>query len=153
MIINDVYKPELVGDSKFDLACAFHIMDHLTDPEEALLSLGEGLKPGGHVLIVCHDVESWTAKLLGSHSPIFDVEHVYLFSQSTMALLMRSTGFEVIEVGSLSNRYPLGYWMRMLPLVSTVVDLLPKFITNADIDIKAGNLYALGKKSRPNHVD
>jgi len=146
-IVNDIFKPELLNGKTFDLACLFHVADHLPDPQETLLSLRDTLNPGGHVLIVCHDVESWTAKLLRDHSPIFDVEHIYLFSQKTIGMLLQSAGFDPIEIGGLSNKYPLGYWMRMLPVVNKTVAFIPEFIKKAPIDIKAGNLYALGKKA------
>ncbi len=145
-IINDIYKPDLLGDKKFDLICSFHVLDHVRDPKRTLSSMAEGLNPGGHVLFVCHDVESWSAKLLGDYSPIFDVEHIYLFSKKTIALLLESVGLDVVELGFFANTYPLRYWMRMLPIANKIVRLMPKFLRNIPISLKAGNLYVYGQK-------
>ena len=137
----------MVRGQEFDLICAFHVVDHLTQPSETLHSLCECLAPGGLVLIVCHDVEAWSAKLLGSLSPIFDVEHVYLFSQETIARLLTICGLEVVEVGSLKNRYPLSYWLRMAPFGKWLDQLTPNSVGRLSIALKAGNLYVLGQKS------
>lgn len=146
-IIQDVYRPELLGEKKYDIAASFHVWDHLSDPRKSLLSLIENLRPGGHVLMVCHDVESWSAKILGSYSPIFDIEHVYLFSQQTIRKLYESAGLDVVEVGSLMNCYPLGYWLRMLPAMGGVAKALPLIVRNVRVSLRAGNLYIYGKKN------
>ena len=125
LIINDIYKPALLGDRKFDAICSFHVIDHLRDPKSTVESFAEVLNPGGYVLIVCHDVESWSAKLLDGHSPIFDVEHIYLFSRKTLVLLLERAGFTCLEVDSLANTYPLGYWLRMLPVVNKISATIP----------------------------
>lgn len=145
-IINDIYKPELLVDKTFDLACSFHVFDHLRNPRNTLASISEKLNPGGYVLLVCHDVESWSAKLFGNNSPVFDVEHIYFFSINTMKMLLKSAGFDVLEIGSLSNTYSLEYWMRMMPITNLAVRFLPQFVANIPITLKAGNLYIFGKK-------
>ena len=145
-IFNDVFRPELLNGKKCDLACFFQVIDHLKDPEKTLCSVAQTLHPKGCLLLVCHDVESWTAKLLGNHSPIFDVEHIYLFSKKTIRMLLERTGFEVVEVGSLANVYPLSYWMRMLPLANRILDYVPGFLGDIPLGLKAGNLYAFGRK-------
>jgi len=145
MIVNDVFRPETLGDKKFDLACSFHTIDHLMDPKSFLTNIKNALNPGGHALIVCHDVESWSAKLLGENSPIFDVEHIYLFSLNTISMLFRRTGFRVVEAGTLSNTYPVGYWMRMMPVANKAANLLPDIIKKIPLGVKAGNLYILGE--------
>ncbi len=145
-IINDVFDAKLIGEKKFDLACNFHVIDHLTDPKKFLQAAEERLNPDGRVLLVCHDVESWGAKLLGDHSPIFDIEHIYLFSKKTLTLLLERAGFTMLEVGSLANTYPLGYWLRMMPVMKMMNRVLPGKIRKIPIRLKAGNLYAYARK-------
>ena len=145
-IINDIFSRDRLGEKQFDLACSFQVIDHLRDPKQAVISMSAALKPGGHLLIVCHDVESWTAKILGDHSPIFDVEHIYLFSRKTMSRLFQSAGLEIVEAGALANTYPLGYWMRMLPLANKLIPFTPGFIRNLPLRLNVGNLFVLGRK-------
>ncbi|MBF0457116.1 MAG: class I SAM-dependent methyltransferase [Nitrospirae bacterium] len=145
-IINDVFRVETFQGKKFDMICSFHVLDHVPDPKQTLADVMELLSPGGCVLLACHDVESWSVKLMKDHTPIFDIEHIYLFSKNTLSRLMSEAGFEVVEVSSYTNTYPLGYWLRMMPVVSGLVQFLPKSLKNIPLPVKAGNIYAVGKK-------
>lgn len=147
-IINDVYKPELLHEQTFDLAGLFHVIDHLQNPKEILQSVACALNPGGYVMLVCHDVESWSAKLLDGYSPIFDVEHIYLFSRNTLQKLLEVAGFTCLEVGSLANTYPLGYWIRMLPLLNRLTSVFPRFLRNRPVTFHPGNLYIFAQKGQ-----
>jgi SAM-dependent methyltransferase len=147
-IVNDVYSPEQLGGATFDVVCGFHVFDHLRDPLTTLQSVVRSLNPRGHVLLVCHDVEHWTARLLGEHSPIFDVEHIYLFSRTTMRRLLERAGFEAIEVGPVTNAYPLAYWLRMLPATRALGRWLPAALRCRMLRLRGGNLYGWGRKAR-----
>lgn len=140
-IIPDIFSPTSLEGRRFDLAASFHVFDHLFNPLEVLGQIREHLNPGGRVLLVCHDVAAWSAKLLGDRSPIFDVEHIYLFSRSTLARLVEREGFEVLELGSLTNRYPLRYWLRMAPGGAILAKMLPRVCLDALVSLRAGNLY------------
>jgi len=70
------------------------------------------------VFLLClnHDVRALSARALGEHSPIFDVEHTYLWSEETLGLLMRKHGLAPVAGGSVVNHYSLGYVSQLLPL-------------------------------------
>ena len=145
-IVNDIFSPEKLDGRRFDLACMFQTVDHLRNPVGVVGAMAQSLRPGGAVLLVCHDVAAWSVKLLGENTPVFDVEHVYLFSQKTLSMLLESAGLTVLEAGSLTNTYPLGYWMRMLPIVNKLAKVTPGFIKRIPVGLRAGNLYAIGQK-------
>ena len=147
-IIPEIFSPERLAGRRFDLAASFHVFDHLFDPRQVLAQMAQHLNPGGRVLLVCHDVEAWSAKLLGDRSPIFDVEHIYLFSRATLAHLVEAEGFRVLELDSLRNRYPLGYWLRMAPGGATLSKGLPRACLRIPLSIKAGNLYVWAQLTR-----
>jgi 2-polyprenyl-3-methyl-5-hydroxy-6-metoxy-1,4-benzoquinol methylase len=85
--IVDMLKPELIEDRLADIVVIFHVLDHLTDPLEVLSLIYRMLKPGGSICIAVHNINSVSAKVLGNKSPIFDVEHTYLYSKSTIKKL------------------------------------------------------------------
>jgi 2-polyprenyl-3-methyl-5-hydroxy-6-metoxy-1,4-benzoquinol methylase len=145
-IINDIFTTDVLKGKSFDMACTFQVIDHLKNPGKTIADMMEILNPGGLILIVCHDVESWSAKALKENSPIFDVEHIYLFSKKTIGKLFEQQGMEVLETGSLANTYPLSYWMRMLPVANKLVKILPGFIKSMPVGLNAGNLYIIGRK-------
>lgn len=99
-----------------DLICFFQVLDHISDPMKFLTSVHKALRPGGIVVCVTHDAEAWTARLLGSKSPIFDIEHTYLYNRSNLSALFQKAGFECLEIFPVSNRYSLGYWVNLSPL-------------------------------------
>jgi SAM-dependent methyltransferase len=146
LIISDVFNPKLLHGKKFDIITGFHVIDHVADPLALMISAVDQLNGGGRVMLVCHDVDALSARLLGDRSPIFDIEHSYLFSQRTIRLLFERAGLKMIRVGSLSNTYPLGYWMRLMPNVNRLLPLIPEFVRKIPVRIKAGNLYAWGRK-------
>jgi len=145
-IVNSVFEPGRIQGRTFEVVCSFHTIDHLPRPDLVLEAMVESLAPGGHVLIVCHDVESWTAKILRDHSPIFDVEHIYLFSAKTLIQLAKHAKLEIIGCGQLINTYPLGYWLRMAPGLNKLTGLLPKFLRTLPVTLSAGNLYLIAQK-------
>lgn len=147
-LINKPFGPGLFRKTrqKFDLICNFHILDHLYNPAQFVKDCFELLHDTGYVLTVCHDVNSWTAKLLGARSPIFDLQHVYMFDEDTVLKLFGGHGFAPVEVGQLINTYPLGYWIKLFPNSKFIADKLPKAVSGIKIKIKPGNLYALVRK-------
>jgi hypothetical protein len=61
---------------------------------------------GGLFVIVAHDGRAFSARVMGTKSPIFVIEHLQFFDRSTGATLLRTTGFESIAISSLRNRQP-----------------------------------------------
>lgn len=145
-MVEDIFRSELVGQRHFDLAASFHVLDHLPNPLDVLRQVTEVLNPGGRLLLVCHDVDAFSAKLLRDFSPIFDVEHIYLFSENTLSRLLVTLGLEVERIGPLANTYPLGYWLRMAPFFKHLLPWLPESLLRKSLTVKAGNLFALARK-------
>ncbi len=132
---------------------SFQTLEHVPDPKEVVTGSFSLLKDGGAAVLVCHDRRTFYASLLGLKSPIFDIEHLQLFSPASARSLLKSSGFTDIEVRPIWNRYPLHYWLRLLPLPSSLKSVfisLSKsfFIGFLPIALPAGNLAATGFKRR-----
>lgn len=148
LLICDLFRPGLFPEGSFDIVTTFHVIDHLHDPLEMLRECRRVLRPGGKILIVCHDVEAPSAKVLGKLSPIFDIEHIFLFSEDTIGKLAEKAGFKKVASGGLANTYPLEYWLSMLPGVRRLRKLFPASLLSRPATINAGNLYMLAEKER-----
>ena len=100
----------------------------------------------GIVILVCHNVDALANKMLGEHSPVFDVEHIFLFNPATLRSLAETCGFIVRGQGKLTNTYPLSYWLRYAPTVHRFVERFPLSIQNISLTLHAGNIYLCAQK-------
>ena len=57
-------------------------------------------------MIVCHDWRSRVNRALGRRSPIYDIEHVQLFSATSARELLERSGLADVRVRGIRNRYP-----------------------------------------------
>ncbi|GAI48151.1 unnamed protein product, partial [marine sediment metagenome] len=124
LIINDIFKKNQFKKNFFDLIVLFQVIDHLPYPNELLKECFKILKPGGCVLSINHNVSSLSARLLGESSPIFDIEHTYLYDKNTLSKLFKNNSYQIIGVFDVANFYPLSYWLRMFPLSKKLKELV-----------------------------
>ena len=137
--------------SSFSLVTCFQTIEHVDQPLELCRGVHRLLKPGGATLLVMHNRHAISARVLGLRSPIFDIEHLQLFSRRSGQLLLERAGFQDIASRTILNRYPLGYWLKLLPLPARIKSaaLAVAARTRAarlPIILPAGNLSLLGFK-------
>jgi SAM-dependent methyltransferase len=147
----EVMRPGLFGEESFDAICLFQVLDHLPDPAEVLSECLRLLRPGGLVLCLNHDVEAFSARLLGERSPIVDVEHTYLFSQRTISRLLEALGFRMLACGPARNTYSLRYLSHLLPLPRRAKTPLlgvlgATRVGNVRLSVRLRNLYAIAQR-------
>jgi SAM-dependent methyltransferase len=134
------------------LVTCFQTLEHLSDPLHMTHAVRKLLKPGGAVYFICHNRRALSARILGKKSPIFDIEHLQLFSPQSARHLLESAGFSAVRVIPVVNRYPLRYWLRLLPLPKAfkraLIALLDRIgAGNIVVPITAGNLAVVGYKA------
>lgn len=149
--ISELLKPGLVKNDSRDVIVAFHVLDHLPDPKESLNILKNILKPEGQLILAVHNVKSFSALLLKNKSPIFDVEHTYLFSKVSIRMLLESTGFKNIKVKHYKNSYSIAYLIHLMPMPKKLkVFLLNSSFVNLfrriKLKVPLGNIYAIASK-------
>jgi SAM-dependent methyltransferase len=153
-IVHDIFRPGLfpAGAGSFDLVCSFQTLDHIYDPNAFLSECCHLLRPGGILVAFQHDAESWSARLLGEKSPIVDVEHIYLFSASTLRKIFEKNGFQAQQIFSPRNVLTLKHllWLTPLPFKWKQARLerasRPGSILNKTIRLPLGNLCIIAVK-------
>ncbi len=150
-VVCDMMRPGLFEPDAFDVVCLFQVFDHLTLPGELLDECRRILAPGGLLLSLHHNVESFSMRLLGERSPIVDIEHPYLYSPATMTRMLELHGFEMRDVGSATNDYSVGYLTRLLPAPAgaktAVLSLLERSRAGRiRVRVPLGNMYAVAQK-------
>lgn len=138
---------------KFSLITCFQTLEHLYDPLAMVRGVWRLLKPGGAAFFICHNRRSLSARLLGTKSPIFDIEHLQLFSPESARYLLEQNGFSSVTVSPIVNRYPLRYWMRLAPLPQnlklSLISAIDRIgLGGLPLSIPAGNIAVIGYKSK-----
>ncbi len=146
-----IFAAEQFDTESFDLITCFQVIEHVWDPVKITCDALALLRPGGLFFIVAHDRRAFSARIMGSKSPIFDIEHLQLFDEPTSTALLRNAGFDSIKVSSVRNKYPVDYWIKLFPLpiaLKSVVRGMAKIsgIGNLLLSLPAGNLAAVGRK-------
>lgn len=154
-IVNSIFDENTFKNKKFDLICAFQVFDHIPDPNAFLAICHKILKPRGVLLLMNHDVKSFSAKVLGESSPIFDIEHTYLYDQSTIKNILTKNGFKIKKVYSPQATMSLRYITRLLPLPQKLKEYFAQIklsLLEKTIKLYPGNLCAIAVKpvSTPN---
>jgi SAM-dependent methyltransferase len=149
------FEPNRYASESFALVTCFQTIEHVEDPLGLATEANRILKPGGIHCLVGHNRNSLSARLLGRRSPIFDIEHLQLFSIPSIRRLLTQAGFESVQVSPIWNRYPLSYWARLFPFPlrfkRALIGLLNATgIGKLMISIPAGNLVAWGTKPATN---
>src|ERR1700733_8390631 len=88
-----IFAAEQFAPESFDLITCFQVIEHVWDPVKITSDALALLKPGGLFFIVAHDRRAFSARLMGTKSPIFDIEHLQLFDSRTSSSLLRNVGF------------------------------------------------------------
>ena len=148
----EVMGPGLFAAESFDMVCMFQVFDHFPDPRGVLSACHQVLRPGGLVLAINHNVKAMSARLLGERSPIFDIEHTFLWSADTMSRIFRASGFETLKAGPVLNRFSLAYLAHLSPLsaalkrpISACLDATG--LARLSLSLPLGNLFLVARKT------
>jgi SAM-dependent methyltransferase len=149
LIEHGVFRASLCEPGSLSLVTCFQTIEHVPDPAQLVHDAAALLKPGGILVLVCHDRRAPVNRLLGMRSPIIDVEHMQLFSPRSIEGLLRRGGLRGVSSRPIRNRYPLRYWARLLPLPVRAHRLLAGGLERSGLggrplSLGVGNLLAWG---------
>ena len=151
LIRNRFFRPRDFRKNSMSLVSCFQTFEHLYDPEQMIRGVHAILREGGAFLAVSHNRKSLSARLMGLKSPIYDIEHLQLFSPRSIQYFFEKAGFVGVRVESLFNVYPLHYWIKLFPLPKGMKLFLMKFLKRVGIGylpipLPAGNMAIIGYK-------
>lgn len=138
-------------DGSLSLITCFQVLEHISDPLGMCRNAYRLLKKGGAFFFICHDRRGLFTRMLGMKSPIYDIEHLQLFSENSATHLLSRCGFQDITVRRVTNRYPLHYWLKLFPLPLALKRPSLSFLKAAKvgywpISLPAGNIAVIGYK-------
>jgi ubiquinone/menaquinone biosynthesis C-methylase UbiE len=99
-------------EAHFDVVTMWDVIEHLTDPREALQRARRLLKPNGLLVVHTIDIESLFARLMGPRWPWLMEMHLYYFSRRTLQTMLEKCGFRVLSAKPQGRCLRLGYLMN-----------------------------------------
>ena len=150
-LVHGVFNKNDFNGSSFDLVCCFMTLEHVYDPRVIADDVINLLKKGGYFVVVVHNYRSMINTALGRKSPIIDIEHMQLFSPSSINFLFSQAKYKDISAKSFTNTYSIIYWIRLIPLPNPIKKYLIRVLTflrigNLKVNINVGNIIVHGKK-------
>ena len=121
--------------SSFDVVSLIQVMAHFVDPNTAVERVATLVRPGGLCLVETWNVQSWTARLFGSHWHEYSPPSVlHWFSPKTLKRLFESAGFHQVAQGR------PGKWLNLGHAKSLLRHKLPNKVCRAGLDMTLGML-------------
>jgi SAM-dependent methyltransferase len=90
----------------FNIALACTVIEHVGSPASFVDACASLLRPGGILIMDTPNIDFFNAQAAGRAWDMYQKYHVYLFSPTTITLLLQRHHFEVIRTFSYDN-YPL----------------------------------------------
>lgn len=139
----------LLADRKFDVVTMWDVIEHVTDPAEEIRQAYQLLNPGGWLAVHTMDIDSLTARVMGSRWPWLMDMHLYYFSRKTLTEMIQKSGFEVVWSGSQGRYLRLGYISsrlagfnsRLGSISSTLINRLG--VSHLAVPINFGDLFTV----------
>jgi len=95
----------------FDVVIFNNVIEHLTEPKEALEQIRRVLKPAGIICCNTPDVDSLASKVFGSKWWGIRQSHLYYFNKQTLSDMFEATGFVPLKVRSHARSFTINYWI------------------------------------------
>lgn len=111
VITGDLFRSPL-PEGAFDAVVMGDVIEHLPAPAEALNRVRGLLGAGGVVCLALPDAGSRVARALGRRWWSVIPTHVQYFTRGSMAVLLRRTGFEIVEHGTAPKAFTVGYYLE-----------------------------------------
>jgi SAM-dependent methyltransferase len=148
LIRNSPFRSADFAPETFRLVTCFQTLEHVHDPLQLCQDVFRITKPGGAFFVVCHNRRAPLNRLLGKKSPIFDIEHLQLFSPTSVRALLRAAGFTKVKTSAVVNCYPISYWAKLLPLRAGLKDSVLRALQSTragrmTLAVPVGNLAAI----------
>jgi len=86
-----------------NIAVAFDVIEHTTDPIELLNNINNKMKVGGLLFLTFPNADSYKSRLLDSSwSMVVPLAHINFFSKKSCELALNKSNFELIHISSFS---------------------------------------------------
>lgn len=97
-IQNTTLEAAQLEPASLDLVTMWNVLEHLSDPQQALSRIREALRPGGLLVFAIPNVESYDLALFKQYWAGYDLpRHLFVFLPGTLERMLESAGLEVLD--------------------------------------------------------
>jgi SAM-dependent methyltransferase len=105
VFVGDVVEAPFLSAS-FDVITCFDVLEHVYNPRQFLTKVREWLKPGGIFYAMMPNIDSWEARVFGTHWYGLELpRHLFHFSPKSLRYLMTEIGFSEVCVITPATSY------------------------------------------------
>ncbi len=90
---NGVELTKDIPSCEYDMVTLWDVIEHLRKPGEILELLRKFLKPGGKIILETGNYESWPHLQQGDKWTLYQMDHLYYFTPTSLSALLKKTGF------------------------------------------------------------
>lgn len=106
--------PHIAGIEKAGVVTLWDVLEHVDNPRAYLESVYCLLDDTGYLAINTVDTSSVWARLMGKKwHLIVPPEHIHYYTPDNLKLLLRQTGFEILEIHKIGKKFSLPYFFMM----------------------------------------
>jgi 2-polyprenyl-3-methyl-5-hydroxy-6-metoxy-1,4-benzoquinol methylase len=117
----------------FDIAVAFHVIEHVDSPHRFVSAIAERLKPGGLLVLETPDIDSLPFRLFNQRWRQFIPEHYFFFSRQTLSRLLTDCGFVVDRVERIGKHASLSLIFNRLGRYAAPFSSLEKAVSSSSL--------------------
>ncbi len=100
---------------RYSVITMWDVIEHMADPDSALVVAAELLETGGIIAINTPDSGNLVAKALGKNwHLLIPPEHLVIFNQKNLAEMLRKRGFEVLLIDKKGKTFTVQYVFKIL---------------------------------------
>ncbi len=142
-------------ENSFDICVVADVIEHVREPARFLLHVRRCLKERGALFIATPSLDSWSAKLLGSHWMEYKREHLFYFNRVTLQKMLSEAGFANIRITSgkkvLTAAYIIGHFEMfpvavITPIARGLRRLLPRRLLERELSLTASGVNVMATK-------
>lgn len=155
-IVNDYFgEKDFWAPGFFDVICMSDLFEHVRDPRGVMSKVHDLLRPGGYLIMILPDTDSWSGRILGRHWSQFIPEHLFSFSRKNIRILLEQHGLAVEHIGPGKKHLTIDYagnvWTFMGGpvdrLAAAICRLVPRRLATRPWSVHCGEMTVLARKA------
>ena len=101
-------------ERRFDVVTLWDVLEHLVDPVSVLRHIRRLLKPDGLLVFATHNLDRLLPRLMRGRYPLFMEMHTVHLTDRSRDLLLRTAGYDLVEVHTHARAFRLGYFLSRM---------------------------------------